>query len=266
MQCSIKNKILLIISILFLFGSCKTLPKNPEAIDFIPESFDFIKQEKNIALCSVSLPDIPLIYHIIKVEITPNTTFCTYNACTNNGKSIFPEEFVKSSGATVVINTMPYDKNKETMGLHLEDGKILSAASSKYCALSFSGFPINPEVMIFENQNDPKLKTSNLAIGGYYVILQNFEKKTFRAHSFDSRTAAGITEDGKTLYILCVEGEQKWKSMGLGFQDCADIFMALGCKDAMEFDGGGSTCLFINGKNILTYKKTRKGSAFLGLN
>ena len=71
-------------------------------------------------------------------------------------------------------------------------------------------------------------------------------------------------EDGKTLFLLCAEGERKGKSVGLSYQDSSDILLAAGAKDAIQMDGGGSTSLFVNGKNFLSYPSIRKNAVFIG--
>ena len=74
----------------------------------------------------------------------------------------------------------------------------------------------------------------------------------------------GVSKDGKTLYLLVVEGEKQKYSRGLSFQECADIFIRLGADNALQMDGGGSASLFINGENVLSYRKFRKNAAFAG--
>ena len=67
------------------------------------------------------------------------------------------------------------------------------------------------------------------------------------------------------LYLLVVEGERRFKSEGLSFSQCADIMILLGANDAMEMDGGGSSSLFINQKNVLGYPALRVNAAYMGV-
>ena len=56
------------------------------------------------------------------------------------------------------------------------------------------------------------------------------------------RTGAGITEDGKLVLIVC-DGRGMDGSKGYTLAEFAAKFISLGCKDAMNFDGGGSSCI-----------------------
>ena len=63
---------------------------------------------------------------------------------------------------------------------------------------------------------------------------------------------------------MVAEGENTSKSEGLSYPQCGTIFKALGCTDALEMDGGGSSELCINGKSILSYKNRRTQANSLG--
>jgi exopolysaccharide biosynthesis protein len=45
-----------------------------------------------------------------------------------------------------------------------------------------------------------------------------------------------------------VDGRKKDLSIGVGFAELADIMLELGCKEALNLDGGGSTTLWLNGE------------------
>ncbi len=59
------------------------------------------------------------------------------------------------------------------------------------------------------------------------------------------RTAAGITSEGD-LILLLVDGRQLI-SRGVDLPELAQIMLELGCKDAINLDGGGSSALVVNG-------------------
>lgn len=60
------------------------------------------------------------------------------------------------------------------------------------------------------------------------------------------RTAVGITKDGKHLLIATVDGRQSI-SKGVILSDLATIMLRYGAWNAMNLDGGGSTCMSVNG-------------------
>jgi len=63
------------------------------------------------------------------------------------------------------------------------------------------------------------------------------------------RTAMGYTRDGR-LIVLTVEGRSA-ESAGITLQDEAEILRDLGCYEALNLDGGGSSCMLINGKETI---------------
>ena len=59
-----------------------------------------------------------------------------------------------------------------------------------------------------------------------------------------NRTAVGIRDDG-TVLLLVADGRHK-QAEGLSLTELQQIFRWLGCRDALNLDGGGSTTLFLN--------------------
>ncbi|HET7153519.1 MAG TPA: phosphodiester glycosidase family protein [Candidatus Kapabacteria bacterium] len=79
---------------------------------------------------------------------------------------------------------------------------------------------------------------------------ENFHRKSFIAGSH-ARTAIGISEDQKEVILLTVDrpfGNRKVGRPGIGLRDLARILVSEGAYDAMNFDGGSSTSLVVNGK------------------
>ncbi len=62
------------------------------------------------------------------------------------------------------------------------------------------------------------------------------------------RTAIGVTADNKMITFVC-EGRQMTEGVaGLTTADVANILLDLGCVEAINLDGGGSSCMLVNGK------------------
>lgn len=58
-------------------------------------------------------------------------------------------------------------------------------------------------------------------------------------------TGAGITADGRTLYLVVVDGRRPGASVGVTRAMLGQLFAALGAADAMAFDSGGSSELVV---------------------
>jgi hypothetical protein len=97
------------------------------------------------------------------------------------------------------------------------------------------------------------------AMGGGPVLLQNGEIKItnnqelkFVGKAIEDkhpRTAMGYTKDGK-LIILMIEGRNT-VAHGATLEQEAQILKGLGCWEALNLDGGGSSCMLINGKETI---------------
>ena len=65
------------------------------------------------------------------------------------------------------------------------------------------------------------------------------------------RSAVGISRDRKTLWLVTVDGRAE-RSVGMTLVELADALRQLGAWDALNFDGGGSTTLVIDGRVVNT--------------
>ncbi len=62
------------------------------------------------------------------------------------------------------------------------------------------------------------------------------------------RSAIGFKNDG-TLIIVTIDGREK-SSVGMTLFETASLMKSLGCEFAMNFDGGSSSALYVNGKIV----------------
>lgn len=98
------------------------------------------------------------------------------------------------------------------------------------------------------------------AIGGGPVLVQNGEIKITNneerkfggnaVNNLEPRTAIGYTKDQKVIILVC-EGRSA-DAAGLSLVQLAKIFKDLNCVEALNLDGGGSSCMLINGKETNT--------------
>lgn len=102
-----------------------------------------------------------------------------------------------------------------------------------------------------------KMKT---AIGGGPVLLQagnvmisNNEERKFAGKAVDDlhpRTAMGYTADGR-LIIMVVQGRMPAIAEGASLKQLANLLKETGCVEALNLDGGGSSCMLVNGKETI---------------
>ena len=98
------------------------------------------------------------------------------------------------------------------------------------------------------------------AVGGGPVLLQNGEIKItnndelkFAGNAINDkhpRTAMGYTKVNK-LIILVIQGRFPGIAEGATLVQEAKILQDLGCWEALNLDGGGSSCMLVNGKETI---------------
>lgn len=91
-----------------------------------------------------------------------------------------------------------------------------------------------------------KAKTWRDFIGGYPVLLDNKKKCSYDYASEINynarRTAIGYNDN--TIFLVCVENP------GMNFPTLQNLMLDIGCKYAINLDGGGSTKMLYNGKSV----------------
>ena len=79
-----------------------------------------------------------------------------------------------------------------------------------------------------------------------YATMPNYETRR-------PRTAIGTDASHKKMFLLVVDGDafNKGISDGVDAQDLVDMMLAIGCTDALNFDGGGSSTMYTDAFGVL---------------
>lgn len=98
------------------------------------------------------------------------------------------------------------------------------------------------------------------AIGGGPVLIDQGQfVNSYAAEMFygiepasdQPRTAVGVTSGGKMIFFVC-EGRGMTAGVnGLTTADVANVLLELGCVEAINLDGGGSSCMLVNGNETI---------------
>ncbi|MGF2414213.1 MAG: phosphodiester glycosidase family protein [Ferruginibacter sp.] len=99
------------------------------------------------------------------------------------------------------------------------------------------------------------------AVGGGPVLVQNGkikitnnEELKFTGKAINDkhpRTCMGYTSDGR-LIVMVIQGRFTGIAEGATLTQQAQLLVDLGCVEALNLDGGGSSCMLINGKETIT--------------
>jgi hypothetical protein len=111
------------------------------------------------------------------------------------------------------------------------------------------------------------------AVGGGPVLVQdggiritNEEEKMFTGKAINDkhpRTAMGYTKDGR-LIVMVIQGRFPGIAEGATLEQEARMLKDLGCAEALNLDGGGSSCMLVNGKETIKPSGVVLGSTGAG--
>ena len=90
------------------------------------------------------------------------------------------------------------------------------------------------------------------------VFVDMTEQKLGAIGGKNPRTAIGYTQDGNFV-MVAVDGREG-ASVGLTLKELAWFMKSIGCTNAMNLDGGGSTVMYVNGR-VVNMPKVKGGIA-----
>lgn len=223
------------------------------------------------------IDDIKVEWACVRIDLdTPGLTidFTPYKETLGKKYRVRKTKF-KTSGIPVVsVNTTPFrfEGNKGfPTGIVKYDDELICPPNNKkkeYAALCFSAPDLENcigwRACIVAPQTSDEISSYPFVTGGFHQILKDGKMFSFY-EAKRSRTACGLADSGRFIYFLAACGKNcPTGRNGLNFEECAIIFSAMGCSDAMELDGGHSTGLVINGKDIIRPSLQRKVAASMG--
>ena len=95
----------------------------------------------------------------------------------------------------------------------------------------------------------PRILRDGLNVAGDAATIEGTISRNAEARH--PRTAVGHSRDGKRLWIVVVDGRTT-ASVGMTLIELADAMRRMGAWQAMNFDGGGSTTMVIDGAVVNT--------------
>jgi hypothetical protein len=115
--------------------------------------------------------------------------------------------------------------------------------------------------------------TPSMIVGGWPRILRDGDNVAGESATVEGtlsrnaevrhpRTAVGFSRDSSTLLLLTVDGRSE-NSGGMTLVELANVMRELGAWQAMNFDGGGSTTMVIDGK-VVNHPSDKEGERAVG--
>lgn len=153
-----------------------------------------------------------------------------------------------------VVEQIVYRKN---IDMKIPEGKKILQVSGGSERFMRENVKVGDKLQI--NTNIEPNRNWKMMIGGHALLVENgaIKKYTKDVNSIGgvrARTAVGISQDGKTVYIVSAEGRTN-RSPGLSINELSQFMLDLGAYKAMNLDGGGSTAMAV--RNLGDLKRTR---------
>lgn len=89
-------------------------------------------------------------------------------------------------------------------------------------------------------------RAARCAVAGFRRLLVEGRDVTIPPNTVDPRSAIGFDRDGRYVWWVVVDGRQPGFSEGMTLPETAALMAELGCVNALNLDGGGSSILLLN--------------------
>ncbi|HEY3324186.1 MAG TPA: phosphodiester glycosidase family protein [Planctomycetota bacterium] len=86
---------------------------------------------------------------------------------------------------------------------------------------------------------------ARMAVAGFRALLRDGKSVSEETKPLHPRTAVGLSADGKTMWMVVVDGRQPGYSEGMALGELAGLMLELGCANALNLDGGGSAIMLV---------------------
>jgi hypothetical protein len=200
-----------------------------------------------------------------------NTTFFEFmrnsnlNVVIQNGQLLaYQQHSIAGRGKDTLTYRHPFGsaigitkKRKADIAWLYTDTAARYAYASQQPIAFFKDSVADPSASFMLQKGNFKKWKMHTAVGGGPVLVQNGmikitnnEEIKFAGKAMDDkhpRSAMGYTADGRLIF-LAVEGRFPGKAEGATLTQLAQMLKDIGCTEALNLDGGGSSCLLINGK------------------
>lgn len=152
--------------------------------------------------------------------------------------------FLKKYRCQVAVNASPFrpvgsreGEPRDVIGLSVSRGERYSEPAAGYGSLVITR---DRKARIV----GPGGRTQNAhhAVGGFRMLLED-GRNVGKDGAVHPRTAVGLSKDGRSLFLLVIDGRQRGYSEGATTKETAGWLKALGAHQGLNLDGGGSTTM-----------------------
>ncbi|CAN5740846.1 hypothetical protein BH11MYX4_BH11MYX4_02460 [soil metagenome] len=197
----------------------------------------------------------PNIVHVLKVALgTPGVHL---GGTTSAQRGRTTSSYAKATGVAAATNGDFFVAGYSVVGLAAGGGAAWTdtADSALSANLSFDDlgnvqFHAATEVLKFNAATMKGVVSGHPQLVKNGVALATNPANQAACPSLAPRTSAGLSQDGKTLYMAVVDGRSS-SSVGMTCVQMAALIKSFGAYQAVNLDGGGSTAMYIRGTGVV---------------
>lgn len=155
-----------------------------------------------------------------------------------------------AAGALAAINGGFFERDGTARGLLRLDGVLQSPARAGQASVGIAAdgrLSLVPRPAGDWPEVHDALGAGPMLLRGGKIVDHGERQRDVR----HPRSAIGTTADGRLL-CLAVDGRTP-PAAGMSFEETARVLQALGCRDALNLDGGGSTTLWVAGLGVCNF-------------
>ncbi|MGC2786604.1 MAG: phosphodiester glycosidase family protein [Roseiarcus sp.] len=167
-------------------------------------------------------------------------------------------QFLQSTGAEVAINANFFSdvaatpSPEDLLGLAVSNGTVVAPQSFGSDDAAASLLITKTNTAAISPAGSTAIDLSNVfnAVSGNQIVTNGVDTSaitpTGAPHDpfgLDPRTGIGLSQNGRFLYLIAIDGRQPGYSVGTTTSDEAALMIDLGVYDGLNLDGGGSTAL-----------------------
>ena len=167
-------------------------------------------------------------------------------------------QFLQSTGAEVAINANFFSdvaatpSPEDLLGLAVSNGTVVAPQSFGSDDAAASLLITKTNTAAISPAGSTAIDLSNVfnAVSGNQIVTNGVDTSaitpTGAPHDpfgLDPRTGIGLSQNGRFLYLIAIDGRQPGYSVGTTTSDEAALMIDLGVFDGLNLDGGGSTAL-----------------------
>lgn len=246
--------------LLFLLAASASFAQNPDSVTVVKARWQKTKIDRHVKLFH---------HHFNQKNLFQANENVSYLEIKNIGKRVYfaigaeEKELMKTSDfairdtAIAAINGNFFDvKNGGSVDFVRVNGRVIntnqlengSRARHQRSAVVIDEGKIAIKKWDGTNDWENNLSAQNIMLNGPLLTYHNVDEvldTTSFTYLRHPRTCLGIKPNGK-IVLLTVDGRQE-NAAGMSLAELTKLMKWLGCETAINFDGGGSTTLWVSG-------------------